>query len=188
MKSRCASMMCRRGPNDANQQIVVGSVRLCRSDELEKLRVIRSNLLVRRQRAGAENRAQATGEFVRELEARDELGLRLREERDWVRGELVDEVESDASVADRLADRFEGDAGGGEREHEAYAPNVARPKTAVLRRDDTELAQLLDRLLRRATRDRDLGDAQLPHASNRSQAFEELAPGFGIRLVERAGA
>ena len=50
----------RRGPDDANQQIVVGSVRLCRSDELEKLGVVGSNLLVRRQRAGAEDRAQAT--------------------------------------------------------------------------------------------------------------------------------
>ena len=123
----------RRGPDDANQEVVVGSVRLGRADELEELGVVGADLLVRRERAGAEDRAQTAGELVREPEPLDELGLRLREKRDRVRRELVDEVERDAPVADRLADGLEGDAGGGEREHEADAPHVARPKAAVLR-------------------------------------------------------
>ncbi len=127
--------------------------------------MIGADLLIRRQRAGAEDRAEAAGELVRKAEARDELRLGLGKERDRIGRKLFDEVEGDAAFANRLADRLEGHSGGLEREDETRSAHVARTKrAAVLRRDHAELGKLLNRLLRRAGRDGDFGSAQVGHA------------------------
>ena len=134
--------------------------------------MIGADLLVGWERAGAEDGSESPGELVREPEPLDELGLRLGEEWDRVRRELVDEVERDAPVLDGLADGLERDARSGERKREAHAPHVARTiAPAVLRTDDADPGQLLDFFLRRPAGDGDLGDAQLRHTPNRSQGW-----------------
>ena len=179
----------RRGPDDANQEVVVGSVRLGRSDELEELGVVRCEpagpaaesrcrgSCPGRGRARPRARGASTSSVC--VSGRSGIGF-------GARSSMKSKVMRPSRIASPTASKGTPEVASASTRR-TRRTSLGR-KRAVLRRDDAELAQLLDRLLRRATRDRDLGDAQLPHASNRSQAFEKLAPGLGIRLVERAGA